>query len=338
MQHAGRSLRVVNTVAPLRISFAGGGTDIPSYFTRHGGAVVSATIDRYVYVTVKRHSPLFREAYRLSYHKTEHVNDLNEMENNIARECLRLVHVDPPLFIATASDLPHESGLGSSASFAVALLYALHTLKGEDVSAGQLAEEACHVEIDLLKRPTGKQDQYAAAFGGLNYMTFGSDGRVGLDPLWMPNDGITRLFEASMLFWTGQQRDAGKILAGQVSKMGSADQAYASLRELADVCRDELLLGPEDFTRFGALLDAGWRIKQSLHDGISANDIDRWYEKAMSAGALGGKILGAGGGGFLYLAVPLECRATVRAALSDVVDVPFHYDPRGARVLSTMSD
>lgn len=332
------SLRAVTTIAPLRVSFAGGGTDIARYSTQHGGAVVSSTIDQYVYVTVKRHSPLFMENYRLSYSKTEHVDRLDDLENDIARECLRLVHVQPPLFISTAADLPALSGLGSSSSFAVGLLYALHVIKGEDVSAGQLAEEACHVEIDLLKRPIGKQDQYAAAFGGLNYMSFRRDGRVRLDPLWLPNDAITKLFNASMLFWTGRQRDAGGVLAEQVSRMPNAHAEYAKLREMADNCRDQLLFGPEDLARVGTLLDAGWRIKREFASGISTDQIDERYQRALSAGALGGKILGAGGGGFLYLLVPPERQDAVRSALSDMVDVPINYDSRGARILSVVGD
>jgi D-glycero-alpha-D-manno-heptose-7-phosphate kinase len=338
MRKLGNSLRAVTTIAPLRVSFAGGGTDIASYFTRHGGAVVSSTIDQYVYVTVKRHSQLFKENYRLSYSKTERVHRLDDMENDIARECLRLVHVQPPLFIATAADLPALSGLGSSSSFAVGLLYALHAFKGEDVSAGQLAEEACHVEIEVLKRPIGKQDQYAAAFGGLNYISFRRDGRVRLDPLWLPNDALSKLFKASMLFWTALQRDAGRVLAEQVSRMPQADAEYAKLREMADDCRDQLLSGADDLTRVGALLDAGWRIKRGFASGISSDRIDERYQRALSAGALGGKILGAGGGGFLYLVVPPNRQDKVRSALADMVDVPINHDPRGARILSVVSD
>jgi D-glycero-alpha-D-manno-heptose-7-phosphate kinase len=325
-------------MAPLRVSLAGGGTDIAPYFTQHGGAVVSSTIDQYVYVTVKRHSPLFMENYRLSYSKTEHVDRLDDIENDIARECLRLVHVHPPLFIATAADLPALSGLGSSSSFAVGLLYALHAIKGENVSAGQLAEEACHVEIEVLKRPIGKQDQYAAAFGGLNYISFRRDGRVRLDPLWLPNDAISALFKASMLFWTAQQRDAGRVLAEQVSRMPQADAEYTKLREMADGCRDQLLSGVQDLAPLGKLLDAGWRIKRGFASGISTDGIDEQYQRALSAGALGGKILGAGGGGFLYLLVPPEKQNDVRSALADMVDVAINYDPRGARILSVVGD
>lgn len=332
------TLRAVTTISPLRVSLAGGGTDIASYYTRHGGAVVSFAIDRYVYVTVKRHSPLFNENYRLSYSKTEHVESVDDIENDIARECLRYIQVDPPLFISTAADLPASSGLGSSSSFAVSLLYALHTIKGEEVSAGQLAEEACHIEIDVLKRPIGKQDQYAAAFGGLNHITFGRDGRVQLDPLWVPNDGIAKFIRAGMLFWTGQQREAGSVLADQVSRITESDGDYAKMCEMASACRDCFLSGVEDFAPVGALLDAGWRIKRGLARGISNDGIDQWYERALAAGALGGKLLGAGGGGFLYMLVRPELQEQVRVALSDLVDVRINYEPRGARILSMVAD
>ncbi len=333
------SLRAVTTISPLRVSLAGGGTDIASYYTRHGGAVVSSAIDQYVYVTVKRHSPLYAENYRLSYSKTEHVVDsIDDIENDIARECLRLVQLDPPLFISTAADLPALSGLGSSSSFAVGLLYALHAIKGEEVSAGQLAEEACHIEIDVLKRPIGKQDQYAAAFGGLNHITFAREGRVQLDPLWVPNGGIAKLFRGSMLFWTGQQREAGTVLADQVRRIIRSDADYAKMCEMAAICRDHLLAGMEDLSALAGLLDAGWRIKRGLSRGISNSAIDRWYELSLAAGALGGKILGAGGGGFLYLLVPPESQNKVRITLSDLLDVRINYEPRGARILSVVAD
>lgn len=338
MPSAKTSLRSVTTMAPLRVSFVGGGTDIASYYTHHGGAVVSASVDQYVYVTVKRHSPLFAENYRLSYSKTEHVANLEDIENDIIRESLRLIDVDPPLLISTAADLPASSGLGSSSSFAVGLLYALHVFKGEEVSAGQLAEEACHIEIDVLKRPIGKQDQYAAAFGGLNHITFEREGRVQIDPLWVPNDGIAQFFRSSMLFWTGQQREAASVLVDQVKQMAQSVSDYARMQEMAGTCRDHFLSGVQDFEHVAALLDAGWRIKRGLARGISSDGIDRWYEIALEAGAVGGKILGAGGGGFLFLLVPTERQANVRAALSDLVDVRINYEPRGARILSVVAD
>ena len=338
MAHTRNSLRAVTIVTPQRLSFAGGGTDLPDFYRRHGGAVVSSAIDKYIYVTVKRHSPLFNEAYRLSYSKTEHTQSLDAIENDVARECLRLVHVEPPLFIATASDLPAASGLGSSSSFAVGLLYALHMMRGEDVSAGQLAEEACHVEIEMLRHPIGKQDQYAAAFGGLNCIAFRQDGRVHIDPLWLPGDGAAALFRNCMLFWTGMQRNAGDILHEQRERIADTSETLIKMRDMADECRDALLESTEDPRRFGALLDAGWRAKRTLASKISSSEIDKSYERALAAGALGGKIAGAGGGGFFFLVVPPERQDAVRLVLGDMVDVKIGYEPRGARILSMVSN
>ena len=328
--------RAVTTITPQRLSFAGGGTDLPDFYLRHGGAVVSSTIDKYIYVTVKRHSPLFNEAYRLSYSKTEHIDNLDDIENDVARECLRLVSVEPPLFIATASDLPVSSGLGSSSAFAVGLLYALHTMRGEHVSAGQLAEEACHLEIDVLRHPIGKQDQYAAAFGGLNYIAFQPDGRVHLDSVWLPDNGAEGLFRNVMLFWTGVQRDAREVLREQRDNIAQTSDTLIQMREMAAECRDLLLADGNVPAKLGALLNTGWRAKRSLASTITNSAIDAVYERAMAGGAIGGKIAGAGGGGFLFLIVPPERQAGVRAALPGVLDVPINYEPRGARLLSVV--
>lgn len=330
--------RAVTTITPQRLSFAGGGTDLPDFYRAHGGAVLSSAIDKYIYVTVKRHSPLFDEVYRLSYSQTEHCNSLDEIKNDVARECLRFVHVEPPLFIATASDLPASSGLGSSSSFAVGLLYALHAMRGENVSAGQLAEEACHVEIEMLKRPIGKQDQYAVAFGGLNFITFREDDRVHLDHIWLPGNGAVSLFRNSMLFWTGMQRDAGNVLEEQRANIVSTSETLIQMREMASACRDLLLEHPNDPERLGSILDAGWRAKRSLATKISSSTIDDSYARARAAGAAGGKIAGAGGGGFLYLVVPPDEQDAVRRALPEMVDITVRYEPRGARILSVVHD
>lgn len=334
MANTRSTLRTVTTITPQRLSFVGGGTDLPPFYREHGGAVVSTTIDKYIYVTVKRHSPLFAETYRLSYSKTEHVQCLDDIENDVARECLRLVYVEPPLFIATASDLPALSGLGSSSSFAVGLLYALHTLRGENVSAGQLAEEACRVEIEMLRRPIGKQDQYAVAFGGLNYITFHKNGRVHLDPLWLAGDGAGALFRNSMLFWTGMQREAGDILQEQSDRIAVTAATLIEMRDLAAECRDALLEGTDNPVRFATLLNSGWHAKRTLASKITSSQIDDAYARALAAGALGGKIAGAGGGGFFYLVVLPDRQDAVRAALPEMTDVSIRYEPRGARILA----
>lgn len=338
MTEVRNSLRAVTTITPQRLSFVGGGTDLPDFYQKHGGAVVSTTIDKYIYVTVKRHSPLFDHAYRLSYSKTENVQRLEEIENDVARECLRLLHVEPPLYIATAADLPAQSGLGSSSSFAVGLLYALHTLRGEAVSAGQLAEEACHVEINMLGRPIGKQDQYAAAFGGLNSISFQRDGRVHLDPLWLAENGAETLFRNSMLFFTGMQRDAGDILHEQRNRIADTSDTLIKMRDMTIRCRELLLGRSEILTEFGALLDEGWKAKRTLASKISSQGIEDAYARALRAGALGGKIAGAGGGGFLYLLVRPECQAAVRRALPEMTQVEIKYEPRGSRVLAVVPD
>lgn len=326
--------RLVTTITPQRLSFVGGGTDLPDFYRRDGGAVVSTAIDKYIYVTVKPHSPLFQEQYRLNYSQTEHVHRLDDIENAIARECLRLIEVKPPIYISTIADLPAASGMGSSSSFAVGLLYALHVLRGENVSAGQLAEEAAHVEIEVLKRPIGKQDHYAAAFGGLSHIVFHPDDRVAIDPLWLGSTNIELLFRHSLLFWTGVQRDAGTILAEQRRNIEQRLTELRLMRDQTYACRD-LLLRDFDPRAFGDLLDQSWQAKRRLSSGISNPRIERWYQAAQTAGAYGGKLAGAGGGGFLYFVVPPERQDAVRAALKDMDEVRIHYEPRGSRVLST---
>src|SRR5437762_22836 len=209
------SSALVVTRTPLRVSFAGGGTDLSDFYEHGHGTVFSTTIDKYIYVTVKRHGPVFDEQIRLNYSKSEQVNRIDEIENDIARECLRFLEIEPPIYVSTVADLPASTGLGGSSSFAVGLLHALHTFRGERVSAGQLAEEACHVEIELLGHPIGKQDQYAAAFGGLNFFCFKPDGGVTVEPHRLRQRMIDELFDGLMMFWTGHARDSSAVLAEQ---------------------------------------------------------------------------------------------------------------------------
>ena len=323
---------LIVTRTPVRVSFAGGGTDLPEFYQRQYGAVLSTTIDKYVYVTVKRHGPLFNEGYRLSYSQSEQVDTLDQIKNDIARECLRLIPIEPPIYISTVADLPAFSGLGSSSSFAVGLLNALHAVKGERAAAGQLAREACYVEIEALERPGGLQDQYAAAFGGLNYFCFMPDGRVTIEPQHLQNGGLERLFDHVMLFWTGIWRDSGSVLAEQKSNTSSKMDHLMAMREQAEELRELIQNG---FTPrvFGDVLDAGWRLKRHLASNISNSQIDIWYEKAMDAGAIGGKLCGAGGGGFLLFIVEPERHDAVRQALSDLAEVEIGYESQGSRLL-----
>jgi len=327
--------RLVTTMTPLRLSFIGGGSDISDFYLHETGAVLSTAIDKYIYVTVKGHSPLFGESYRINYSVTEHASSLDDIENDIARECLRLVPVPPPLYVATAADLPANSGLASSSAFAVGLLYALHVMRGENVSAGQLAEEACTIEIGKLKRPIGKQDQYAAAFGGLNLIEFHGNEMVTLDPIWLGDDKLDRLFGSSLVFWTGIQRDAATVLNEQRARINDTRPIISAMRDDALQLRN-LFRNGFDLKTFGALLDRNWRRKRELASLISDASIDRWYELALGAGAFGGKLLGAGGGGFLYLIAPPEKHPPIRSALAQLPEISMSYEPRGSRVLHTV--
>ncbi|MDX1428701.1 MAG: hypothetical protein R3282_00375, partial [Rhodothermales bacterium] len=289
---------LVMTCAPLRVSFAGGGTDLCDFYEKEDGVVVSSAIDKFVYVTIKRHGRIFRENYRLNYAATEHVNELDEIKNDIARECLRLVPVEPPLYISTVGDVPAESGLGGSSSFAVALLKGLHAMRGERISPSQLAEEAAHVEIDVLARPIGKQDQSAAAYGGFNCFRFLANGTTSLEPHSPISVDLGSLFEHIQMFWTGIARESASVLTEQKQRTGDNIEYLRAMRDQAEELNG-LMRRELDIELFGRVLDEGWKLKKELASSISSSEIDAWYERARGAGALGGKLCGAGGGGFL---------------------------------------
>lgn len=325
-----RTPEFVITKTPLRISFAGGGTDLPEFYERDYGCVVSTTIAQYIYVTVKRHGHLFNEHYRLNYSETENVRDVDAIRNVIARECLRLVPVEPPIYVSTVADLPSFSGLGSSSAFAVGLLNALHLMRGERVAGAQLAEEAAHVEIGVLQRPIGKQDHYACAVGGLNYIRFQCDHRVMIESQHVPR--MRELFDNFLMFWTAIQRDAATVLSEQRDNTGMNRGTLLAMRDQAEELRN-LLWGGVDVERIGRLLDEGWRLKRRLASGISSDVLDGWYERALGAGALGGKLCGAGGGGFFLFLVPPQARAEVRDAMRGLQEIEFEYEPHGSSAL-----
>ena len=333
--HKKASPRTITTITPQRVSFVGGGTDLPSFYQNNGGGVISSAINQYVYVTVKQHSSLFDEAYRLSYSKTEHVQSLEDIENSIARECLRLIHVDPPLYIATAADLPASSGLGSSSSFAVGLLNALHLFKGERVSPAQLAEEACEVEINILGNPIGKQDQYAAAFGGLNHILFKKNGRVEIDHLVLQKNLVDKIFENSLLIWTGIQRDASSILAKQTKAVKENLSKYELLIKDVEECKELMLNPSHDFLdRFGEMLERTWQTKKALEKDISSEAMNQMHLQVKSLGGYGGKLSGAGGGGFFYEMVPKENHLHLLNIFGKNKVLKVAYEPFGSRLLS----
>jgi D-glycero-alpha-D-manno-heptose-7-phosphate kinase len=325
---------VLMTRTPLRVSFAGGGTDLADFYERDYGAVYSTAIDKYIYVTVKRHGSVFNETIRINYSRSEQVNCIDEVENDIARECLRLLEVEPPIYISTVADLPASTGLGGSSSFTVGLLNALHAFRGERVSAGQLAEEACHIEIDVLKQPIGKQDQYAAAFGGLNFFSFKRGGVVTVEPQRLHNGGLKALFESILMFWTGHQRDSSSVLAEQKANTPAKMDSLLCMRQHAIQLQKLTSNGRLDLEKFGSILDESWRLKRTLSSKVSTGQIDEWYQRAMDAGAEGGKLCGAGGGGFLLFIVRPERQAAVCRTLSGLKQVPVAPEVHGSQVCS----
>jgi D-glycero-alpha-D-manno-heptose-7-phosphate kinase len=290
----------VLTAAPLRVSFLGGGTDFSSYYRRQNGAVLAAAIDKYVYVHVKRHDPLFQERYRVSYSEVEHCQQREEIKNGIVRASLELLNMDTPLQISTSADLPANSGLGSSSSFAVALLLALHSLKGETVAPAQLAEEACEVEIGILGSPIGKQDQYAAAFGGVNVFEFFADESVKIQPISARNEVILDVFSNSTLIWTQQARLASAVLEDQETRSERNQSALNELRQLVYLLKDDILSNRSNLRKFGKYVTRGWEIKKSLSPLIAVPAVDQILSDLQQFNTCGSKLLGAGAGGFVF--------------------------------------
>jgi D-glycero-alpha-D-manno-heptose-7-phosphate kinase len=316
---------------PYRVSFAGGGTDLPAFYTQESGAVLSVAINQHMYVTV---SPRFDASTRVAYTRTEIADTVDEVQHTIVREALKQTGLGKHLEITTVGDVPAGTGLGSSSSLAVGLLNALYAYKGEMTSPGKLAELACHIEIDLLKNPIGRQDQYAAAFGSLNYIEFNQDHSVDVEPVPVRPETLYELEQRVLLFYTQSQRDANEILAKQ-SASSSEKETYkvlCAMKQLAAEMRAEIT-GKADLDDFAALLHEGWELKRSIGHGISNKMIDDWYNAARAAGAQGGKLLGAGGGGFLLLMAPLDKHEAIRKKLGYPRELPFNIDRRGSRII-----
>lgn len=318
---------------PVRISFFGGGTDFPEFFRHSPGAVLSASIDRYVYLTVNYLSHFFDYRIKVSYSKTELVNRVEEIEHPAVRACLSHVGINSNIEINYFSHLPARTGLGTSSSFVVGLLHALYGYLGRRVPLTRLAEEAVRLEREVIGENVGFQDQYAAACGGFNFISFSGEDQVRLEKLIVPPEVLNRLQESSLLFYTGIQRYSDAIQEKHVARIEDNRRDLAVLAELAVRGRD-LLTGPDpDLDGFGKLLDEGWRLKRGMGTGVSNPQIDELYERALQHGALGGKLLGAGGGGFLLFYVPAARRNAVRAALGDLLEVGFSFENRGSQII-----
>ncbi len=315
---------------PFRISLVGGGTDLPAFYRRHGyGAVVSAAIDKYMYVMIH---PYFHDKLRVKYSLTEDVDRIDELKHPIVRECLRLMNVTSGVEIASIADIPAGLGVGSSSSFTVCLLHALHTYRERHVTKEALAREACRIEIEELKEPIGKQDQYAASYGSLNYFQFNADESVEIERLVTSRDVTTELFRRLLVFYVGNPRAARDILSCQQATIGEGEQFRAAqgIVQLAQDLRTVLKSG--ELKLVGKILHEGWLLKKSLAGNISNGDIDRLYDAAMAAGAGGGKLLGAGGGGFLLFYCEPQFQEAVRRTLA-LRELPIALDREGTKVI-----
>jgi D-glycero-alpha-D-manno-heptose-7-phosphate kinase len=312
---------------PYRVSFAGGGTDLPAFYRQEHGAVLSTTIDQHMYVTIHRR---FEPTIRVSYSRTEMASTLDEVQHELVREAMRQVEIDEPLEITTIGDVPAGTGMGSSSSLTVGLLNALYAHRHRVVSPTLLAEQACRIEIDILKKPIGRQDQYAAAFGGVNYIRFNRDDTVDVEPVPCRVETLAELEQRTLLVYTGQTRDANQILERQSNGTAERMGVLRQMRDQVNKMR-AALTGDSDLDRFASLLHEGWELKRSLGFGISGDQVNEWYEAARKAGATGGKLLGAGGGGFLLLMAPPWRHRAIREALNRPRELPFRIARHGSR-------
>lgn len=314
---------------PFRISLCGGGSDLPSFYEKHGGCVLSTAIDKYMYISV--HPSFDAKTTALKYSRTEIVQDLDRIEHEYFRVMLKKFKVHGVELTSTA-DVPAGTGLGSSSSFTVGVLHSLYAYIGKYVSKEKLASEACQVEISDLKQPIGKQDQYAAAYGGLNFYTFCQDGSVHVEPLIMKSEKYEQLQENLLMFYTGDTRSASSILKEQGKNVvsGSKESSQIKMCRLAGNMREELYKGNIDAV--GEILDQSWQLKRTLACGISNPQIDEYYDIALKNGAVGGKLLGAGGGGFLLFYVKGESKKRLRKALP-LIEMPVQFDGQGTAII-----
>ena len=322
---------MIITKTPFRMSFFGGGTDMPAFFNEHGGAVISTTFDKYCYVNVRHLPPFMPYISELVYSKFERVNSIDEIIHPLIRECMRL-HDIHEIRLTYEGDLPARTGLGTSSTFAVGMLNAFCALKGKMMSKHQLAEEAIHVERDILQEHGGWQDQVAAAYGGLNRIDF-SEGQFKVTPIIIHPDRKKELDDNLMLFYTGVQRFSSEIQADTFAKPVDKTKQLLDMLALVDEAQAILTNKNESLNEFGKLLDYTWKLKRGTGNKVSNNSIDGLYDRGIKAGALGGKLLGAGGGGFLLFYVEKDKQENVLKALDDLMYVPFQFESEGSTVI-----
>jgi len=323
---------VIISRTPLRMSFVGGGSDLPVFYRRFGGAVVSTAINQFVYVTVNKK---FDQRIRVSYSRTEDAASVARIRHPLVREAMKMLGINGGIEITSIADVPSKgTGLGSSSSFTVGLLHVLHAYSQRYAGAEQLASEACQIEIERCAEPIGKQDQYAAAYGGLNFIRFNPDDSVVVEPIICRRETIEQLQAQILTFYTGITRSASGILEQQQRAVASEKKKQKLMRrmvELAGELRRELQANRAD--ALGEIIHEGWVLKRSLTPGISTGVIDEWYARARKAGAIGGKLLGAGAGGFLMFQAPRERHEAISRALNGLRQVDFRFEPQGSGII-----
>lgn len=323
---------MIITRTPFRVSFFGGGTDFPAFYEQHGGCTLSTTIRKYCFISLHKLSPFFKHRYRASYAKTESVLAPEEFQHPLIRECLLHLRPATGLEISHVSDLPGRTGLGSSSSFTVGLLHALHTQAGQRVTAEDLAREAIHIERERVKDAGGHQDQYAAAYGGFIKVLYGPGKRVSVHRLTLPASRLQELEDHTMMFFTGMEQSAEEVLREQDKNTQKNESNLLVMRDMA-LKAEDILLNGSNLAAFGEMLHESWMLKRGLSSGISNSFIDEVYATARAHGAIGGKLLGAGGRGFLLLWVPPDRQQIMREKLSNLQEIEFSCSMEGSRVI-----
>jgi len=324
---------MVITRTPFRISFLGGGTDYPAWFRENGGAVLATTIDKYCYVSCRHLPPFFSHKHRLVYSKIENVREISQIEHPAARAIFDWAKIDGGLEVHHDGDLPARSGLGSSSSFTVGLVHAFNALKGQMSSKERLAKDAIHIEQNLIGESVGSQDQISAAYGGFNFIKFYQDSSFSVVPIILTEERRSELQSHLMLFFTGFSRIANEIAKSKINNFKQRIHELNNIRQMVDEGLAILCDRNAPIERFGQLLDDSWQLKRQLSEKVSSPEIDQIYSIAIRAGALGGKILGAGGGGFMLLFAPPERQHAIRESLKNLVHVSFRFDESGSKVV-----
>ena len=318
---------------PFRISFFGGGTDYPIHYKKHGGAVLATSINKYCYINCRYLPPFFEHKNRIVYSKIEYTRDFSEIQHPSVRECLKFMKIDRGVEIHHDGDIPARAGLGTSSSFTVGLLNVLYALKGKIVTKRQLALDTIHVEQNVIKENVGSQDQITAAFGGFNKIEFDGDQEFRVQPITMPKEKFHLLQDHMMLFFTGLSRTASDIAKTQIQKTPEKKNELKRMAEMVDEAVNILNENDTDLRGFGKLLHESWKIKRNLTDKISTSEVDKIYNTAIEAGALGGKLLGAGGGGFILFFVEPEKQKNVMKKLRNLLYVPFKFENLGSQII-----